>query len=601
MKNINNHHKESQQSDCEHSHSTSNKKKPRILLISTAYNSMTQRFHVELLDRGYQVSVEIFLNDEVTREVVKNTQPDLIIAPFLKDAIPEDIWRKYICIIIHPGIKGDRGSSSLDWAILNNEKEWGVTALQADLEMDAGDIWASSTFPLAGETKSDLYRGKVTQAAITCLQEVLLNFSSDKYKPESLDYTNPNIKGTWRNYLKQKHRAINWEQDTTETIVRKIKSADSQPGLLDQMYGQPMYLYGAYPDNTMTGQPGEIIARRNGAICRATIDGAVWISVLKRKNQGNQTFFKLPATLVLEDFITNVHERPIPITLDPKIITFRDIWYEQKNEVGYLHFQFYNGAMSTEQCQRLRDAYIYARSQKTKVIVLMGGSSFWSNGIHLNVIEAADEPAKESWNNINAMNDFVLEILLTDNQTTIAAMQGNAAAGGVMMALAADYIYAREGIVLNPHYKLMGLYGSEYWTYSLVKRIGKSQAESLTNKCMPLSTRAAKKMNLIDNYYGENSNEFCHWIRKKAEFIAINLPVKSQSFLQKQLSFSKILQKHRQEELTQMKQNFVSFNYNNSRYRFVHKIRSNNCSTSNNLAFHNSSFNGLGRANASKI
>jgi putative two-component system protein, hydrogenase maturation factor HypX/HoxX len=33
-----------------------------------------------------------------------------------------------------------------------------------------------------------------------------------------------------------------------------------------------------------------------------------------------------------------------------------------------------------------------------------------------------------------------------------------------MMALAADRVYARDGVVLNPHYKGMGLYGSEYWT-----------------------------------------------------------------------------------------------------------------------------------------
>jgi enoyl-CoA hydratase/carnithine racemase len=46
--------------------------------------------------------------------------------------------------------------------------------------------------------------------------------------------------------------------------------------------------------------------------------------------------------------------------------------------------------MSTEQCRRLREAYQYARSRRTtKVIVLACGADFFSNGIHLNVIEAA--------------------------------------------------------------------------------------------------------------------------------------------------------------------------------------------------------------------
>ena len=557
----------------------------RILLMVSAYNSMTQRFHVELVNMGHKVSIELALSDKVMREAVDLFQPDLIVAPFLKKAIPTDIWQQHLCIIIHPGIKGDRGLSSLDWAILNDEPEWGVTALQADLEMDAGDIWASVNFPMGGETKSDLYRGKVAQAAIACIKQTLANLSNPNYQPETLDYKNPDVKGIWRDPLKQKQRPIDWSSDSADTIFRKIRSADSQPGLLDSLFGEPMYLYDAHRDNTMTGEPGEIIAQRHGAICRATVDGAVWITVLKRKKQGNQTFFKLPAALLLGDRIKEVPEVPVPLEINPSVKTFRDIWYEEKNQVGYLHFAFYNGAMSTEQCQRLREAYLSARSQQTKVIVLMGGSGFWSNGIHLNVIEAADDPAAESWRNINAMNDFVYEVLSTDTQMTIAAMQGNAAAGGVMMALAADWIYARDGIVLNSHYKRMGLYGSEYWTYSLPRRVGLAKAEELTNVCMPMGTKVAKEIGLINDYFGQTPAEFSAWVTQKAEDLAQNDDFEQMlSFKNERNFFKHIGQYYRQQELTQMKRNFVSDEYNTARYNFVHKITP--AETPRHLAIH---------------
>ncbi len=582
----------------------SNNRRPiRILLMVSAYNSMTQRFHVELVNMGHKVSIELALSDQVMGEAVDLFQPDLIVAPFLKRPIPADIWQQHLCIIIHPGIKGDRGPSSIDWAILNNEPEWGVTALQADLEMDAGDIWASVNFPMEGETKSDLYRGKVAQAAIACIKQTLANFTNPNYQPEPLDYTKSDVKGIWRDYLKQKQRAIDWSSDTVETVVRKIRSADSQPGLLDSLFGEPMYLYDAHADNTMTGVPGEIIAQRNGAICRATVDGAVWITVLKRKKQGNQTFFKLPAALVLGDLgkaealrgqaspgaerdrIKDIPEVPIPLEINPKVKTFRDIWYEEKNQVGYLHFPFYNGAMSTDQCQRLREAYLYARSQQTKVIVLMGGPGFWSNGIHLNVREAAEDPAAESWRNINAMNDFVYEVFCTNTHMTIAAMQGNAAAGGVMMALAADWVYARDGIVLNPHYKRMGLYGSEYWTYSLPRRVGQVKAEELTNVCMPMGTKVAKEIGLIDDYFGQTPAEFCAWVVQKAEDIAQNEDFEHMLSLKNERCFFKHIGKYyRQQELAQMKRNFVSDEYNTARYNFVHKITP--AETPRHLAIH---------------
>jgi len=49
----------------------------------------------------------------------------------LKKTIPPAIWQTYTCLIVHPGITGDRGPSSLDWAIALAEPSWGVTVLQA--------------------------------------------------------------------------------------------------------------------------------------------------------------------------------------------------------------------------------------------------------------------------------------------------------------------------------------------------------------------------------------------------------------------------------------------------------------------------------------
>ena len=118
----------------------------RILLISSAYNSMTQRVHAELADRGHEVSVELALGDEVMRDGVRRFDPDLVIAPMLTTAIPADIWSARPCFIVHPGPRGDRGPSSLDWAIMGGAARWGVTVLQANAEMDAGDIWASVEF-----------------------------------------------------------------------------------------------------------------------------------------------------------------------------------------------------------------------------------------------------------------------------------------------------------------------------------------------------------------------------------------------------------------------------------------------------------------------
>ena len=166
--------------------------------------------------------------------------------------------------------------------------------------------------------------------------------------------------------------------------------------------------------------------------------------------------------------------------------------------VGYVEFAFPGGAMSTGQCRRLLAAWRHAQARPVKVIVLGGPRDMFANGIHLNVIQAADDPAGESWRNINAIDDLVQAILTTTGQLTVAALAGNAAAGGLMLALAADQVWCRTGAVLNPHYRLMGLHGSEYWTYTLPRRVGAAEAARLTQACLPVTPASALRTGLID-------------------------------------------------------------------------------------------------------
>jgi len=217
---------------------------------------------------------------------------------------------------------------------------------------------------------------------------------------------------------------------------------------------------------------------------------------------GGPGTFKLPATLALGASpggpLDGVPEAFAPLTLPPARRTYRQVSYRESGAVGYLEFAFPGGAMSTGQCRALLAAYRHAAARPVKVIVLGGPRDFFSNGIHLNLIQAAGDPAAESWANITAINDLVEAILTTTGQLTVAALAGNAAAGGLMLALAADHIWCRDGAVLNPHYALMGLHGSEYWTYTLPRRVGPGHAAALTTACLPVSPTAALASGLVD-------------------------------------------------------------------------------------------------------
>jgi putative two-component system protein, hydrogenase maturation factor HypX/HoxX len=550
----------------------------RILLISSAYNSLTQRVHVELADRGHEVSVELALADEVVRGGVARHDPDLIIAPMLSTAIPADVWSARPCLIVHPGPKGDRGPSSLDWAIMSGAGRWGVTVLQANAEMDAGDIWSSVPFTLPRCSKSSLYRGEVADAALKALLLAVARFEAGSYRPEPLDYSRPDVVGRRRPLCRQEHRRIDWPAEPTSSVLAKLRAADSRPGVLDVIGDAEYFLFGGHEEGRLRGDPGAIVARRGGAICRATVDGAVWIPQLRsRAAPGAAATVKLPATMVLRDSLVGVPEVPVPLTTLPGRRTYQEISYRESAGVGYLEFCFPGGAMSTDQCRRLLSAYRHAQARPVRVVVLGGRRDVFSNGIHLNVIEAADDPARESWRNINAINDLVEAILTTTDRLTVAAVAGNAAAGGLMLALAADEVWCGGGAVLNPHYRLMGLHGSEYWTYTLPRRVGAQQAVRLTEACLPVSPASAARRGLVDRVIEGAAAEYRAQVASLAEQLAWGPDyVPRLAAKARQLAAAEQVQPlraYREAELAMMRRNFYDPREPHAQLRraFVHK------------------------------
>jgi putative two-component system hydrogenase maturation factor HypX/HoxX len=499
-------------------------KRLRILFVTSAHNSLSQRAYIALTEMGHDVTVQVVDSPEIIEAAAAAHEPDLVVCPMLKQFIPESVWRKYTCLVVHPGPHGDRGPSSLDWAIELGFDEWGVTVLEAVEDADAGDIWETRKFKMRPVGKSSIYRHEVRRAAVEMLVFAVHNFARGDFKPLPLNYEDPNVTGRLRPLIRQADRAIDWRSDSTASVVRKIRAAEGHPGVLDTIAGQEFHLFNVYVERGLRGRPGEIIATRNGAICRATVDGAVWITHLKPKD--GPAPYKLPATRALEigGIVPDAPEIPVALHAPiPPGHTYREISYEEKAGVGYLNFDFYNGAMSTDQCRRLREAYLYARSRRTtKVIVLAGGSDFFSNGIHLNVIEAAENQGEESYYNLHAIDDIVRDILETDSHITISALSGDAAAGGVPFAVAADHVVAREDVVLNPYYQHMGgLYGSEYWTYILPRRIGDQLTAELTSAPFnPIGTRRAVEIGLLDATFGDNIASFRAQVQGLAERLA---------------------------------------------------------------------------------
>jgi putative two-component system hydrogenase maturation factor HypX/HoxX len=145
------------------------------------------------------------------------------------------------------------------------------------------------------------------------------------------------------------------------------------------------------------------------------------------------------------------------------------------------------------------------------------------------------------------------------------------------MSLAADRVWARAGCVVNPHYKTMELYGSEYWTYLLPKRVGPDIAIELTESALPVGMQKAKRIGLIDETMPNTYSEFEKRIKASAEELANHNNYDSllcaKIKTREADEMAKPLQAYREAELQKMFRQFYDADsaYHKLRRRFVEK------------------------------
>ncbi len=541
-----------------------------ILLLTTSFNGLSQRIFTELREQGHHLAVELDIHDQVTTEAIDLFHPDLVIAPLLNRAIPETIWRRLPCLILHPGPPGDRGPAALDWAILDHHEQWGVTLLEANDELDGGDIWGSRHFSLRLASKASLYRHEVTTAAVEVILESVERFRRGTHRPHPQQRTTTDSLLPLRPAPSPRQRTIDWQRDSREQILRTIHSADSRPGVTDTLFDRTFKLYDAHPESRrFDDPPGSIVGHNGSAICRVCGDGhGLWIGHLLETNGPHP--FKLPATQLLATECRSL----------PRLEgDYHEIRYHQQQGVGILYFSFYNGAMSTARCRDLLQALRAAKAERPGVLLLVGGPDFWSNGMDLNTIEAASSPADASQENIEALDDLALEIIDSPDHWVISLLRGNAAAGGLFLARAADQVWARQGVVLNPHYKEMGnLHGSEYWSYLLPRYCGEENSARISRTCLPMGVAEAIRLGLVDRALDVIASEIVAHAIEQAQ--PLTQPRKlAQRLRQKRQrrardEAERPLQSYRQQELEAMRINFYGFDpsYHIARYNFVHKV-----------------------------
>lgn len=159
-------------------------------------------------------------NKEIV-DTLKDINPDVICVVAYGKIIPKEILEipKYGCVNLHPSLLPQyRGSAPIQWAILNGDKETGVTTMYLDEGMDSGDIiLQTKTLIDKDETSGELW-DRLSKIGAELLVETLEKIENK---------TAPRIKQpkefTLAPMLEKSQAKIDWESKTAQEIKNLVR------------------------------------------------------------------------------------------------------------------------------------------------------------------------------------------------------------------------------------------------------------------------------------------------------------------------------------------------------------------------------------------
>ena len=198
------------------------------------------------LTKGLEVYQPLKMKDGTALELVKQLAPELIVVAAYGRILPEDILNapKYGAINVHSSILPKyRGAAPINWAILNGERETGVTIMYMAKELDAGDIICTRTTEIAPEENAQELTERLALLGAEALHEAVeqigngtvhrtpQDHSAYTYAPMLSKELSPM---DWTRSARQLHDQVRglypWPSAQTELGGKKIKVHQTRVG-----------------------------------------------------------------------------------------------------------------------------------------------------------------------------------------------------------------------------------------------------------------------------------------------------------------------------------------------------------------------------------
>lgn len=240
-------------------------------------------------------------------QTILDKKPDIIVTAAYGQIIPIELlnYPKYGCINVHGSLLPKlRGGAPIHHAIMNGDKEAGVTIMYMDKKMDAGDIISQRSIEIADNMILDELYYKLSLLGRDLLMDTL---------PSIIDGTNNRIKQnedevTFGYNITKDEEKINFN-DKIDNVYNKIRGLSSIPGAYAIINGKRMKIYMAEKTNIISAAiPGTILDINSDGIFVSTNDYVIKLTDIKLEGKKRCLVKDFINGIKKEDYINEVFE-----------------------------------------------------------------------------------------------------------------------------------------------------------------------------------------------------------------------------------------------------------------------------------------------------
>ena len=246
-------------------------------------------------------NIEVFQPTKIKEDYEKiiKVHPDIIITCAYGQIIPEIILNcpKYGCINVHGSLLPKlRGGAPIHHAIINGEKETGITIMYMDKKMDSGDIITQRSTPIDDNENLDTLYERMSYIGKDLLLDTL---------PSIINGTNKRIKQdeskvTFGLNITKEEEKIDFNNNS-KNIYNLIRGLSSVPGAYCYLNDKRLKIYASLTTNIKSkNNPGTIENIDKDSIYVSTKDNLLKITDIKLEGKKR---------CLVKDFINGINKK----------------------------------------------------------------------------------------------------------------------------------------------------------------------------------------------------------------------------------------------------------------------------------------------------